>query len=75
MGVVLAQLVERADILMVGYRGDRAGVDNDSVCVLFDDLVPARSGKLGQRLGLKQIHLTSKGKKSELHRLLQSVYL
>ena len=51
--IVSPQLVERADVLMVGHRCYRTGVDDHGVCVLIHDLMSARLRQLTERLRLK----------------------
>ena len=51
--IVSPQLVERADILMVGHRCYRTGVDDHGVRVLIHDLMSSRLRQLTERLRLK----------------------
>ena len=51
--IVSPQLVERSDVLMVGHRCYRTGVDDHGVRALIHDLVSARLRQLTERLRLK----------------------
>ena len=67
MRIFLAQLMERPDIFVIGYRCYRTGVDDNSIRIPVHNLVPAGCSQLRQRLRFKQVYLTSQCKKSKLH--------
>ena len=46
MRIFLAQLMKSTDIFVVRYRGDRAGVNNDSVSTIFHNFMPTFLCKL-----------------------------